>query len=71
MPRGEISDTNWQLLRSEDEAFARTLDAERVKSRAGLIVLVFMITIALSWYVSNYQHKVELLRRANELLPRT
>jgi putative nucleotidyltransferase with HDIG domain len=58
VPKGEIDDRYWQLLRAENDAFIRGLDTGRAKTRVGLIGLVLMITIALSWYIANFQHKV-------------
>jgi putative nucleotidyltransferase with HDIG domain len=58
VPKGEIDDRYWQLLRAENDAFIRGLDTGRAKTRVGLVGLVLMITIAMSWYVSNYQHKI-------------
>ena len=56
--RGEITDTAYQLLRAENEQFARSVDSELLRTRIGLVGLVLMITTAMSWYVANYQHKI-------------
>jgi hypothetical protein len=58
VPRGEVDDRHWQLLRAEHKAFVQTLDMNRFKQTAGLAGIVLLITVVLSAYVAKYQPKV-------------
>jgi putative nucleotidyltransferase with HDIG domain len=58
VPRGEIDDRSWQLLRSENEAFVRSLDENLWKPRIGLVGIVALITAVLAAYIAKYQPRV-------------
>ena len=58
VPRGEIDDRHWQLLRAEHAAFVQTLDRHRIKQTLGLAGIVLLITAVLAAYIAKYQPKV-------------
>jgi putative nucleotidyltransferase with HDIG domain len=53
-----LSDTGWQILKAEKEAFTRQLGKQVYKSKAGLAVMVFLITGVLAVYVYAYHRRV-------------
>jgi putative nucleotidyltransferase with HDIG domain len=58
VPKGEIDDRYWQLLRAENEAYVQTLDRNRIKQTSGLACIVLIITVVLCSYVAKYQPKI-------------
>ena len=63
--RGEINDKEYQLLRTENEAYVRSLAHATMPvgnklmwSRTGLIFCVFLITMALAAYVTKFQPRI-------------
>ena len=58
VPKGEIEDRHWLLLKAEHEAFVRTLDRSRIKQTLGIAGIVLLITAVLAAYIAKYQPKV-------------
>ena len=58
VPKGEIDDRYWQLLKAENEHYVRSLDKNRIKQIAGIAALVAIITTVLCVYVARFQPKV-------------
>ena len=58
VPRGEIDDRHWQLLKAENEHYVRSLDRNRLKQLAGLGAIVAIVTAVLCVYVARYQPKI-------------
>jgi hypothetical protein len=58
VPRGTITDRDWQVLRTENDAYHKSLLADTLgvwRYRAGLALLAIVITIFLCAYVAKYQ----------------
>jgi putative nucleotidyltransferase with HDIG domain len=58
VPKGEITDAQWQLLRKEHEAFVASLDRRGVMSRFGLAGIVSIVTVVLCIYIAKFQPKI-------------
>jgi hypothetical protein len=58
VPAGILSDAQWQILRAENEAYLRTLDASRWKQRTGIVLVALILTIALGAYTNRYQPRI-------------
>ena len=58
VPKGEIDDRYWQLLKAENQAYIQSLDKNRIKQTAGLAGITLIVTVVLGVYVSKYQPKI-------------
>ena len=56
--KGKFEDGDWDLLRTENEAYRQTLGQYALKSRLGLLTTVLIVTVVLSFYVGVYQPRV-------------
>lgn len=58
VPKGEIDDRYYHLLRAENEAYIQTLDRNRYKQTLGIAAIALVVTIVLSAYILKYQPKI-------------
>jgi putative nucleotidyltransferase with HDIG domain len=58
VPKGPITDRDWQVLRAENQAYLATEEAGGVKQWCGTAMIVFMLTVVLSAYVGKFQPRV-------------
>jgi putative nucleotidyltransferase with HDIG domain len=58
VPKGEIDDRYWQLLKAEHQAFVQTLDRSRIKQTCGIAGIVLLITCVMGAYVAKFQPKI-------------
>src|SRR4029077_8195647 len=58
VPKGEIDDRYWQLLKAENSQYIQSLDKNRIKQTAGLAGFTLIVTVILGVYVSKYQPKI-------------
>ncbi|HUB25594.1 MAG TPA: HDIG domain-containing protein, partial [Tepidisphaeraceae bacterium] len=56
--KGAITDRDWQLLRAENAAFLKTLDAGWIKQITGTALTVVILTVLLSAYVARFQPRI-------------
>jgi cyclic-di-AMP phosphodiesterase PgpH len=56
--KGPITDRDWQLLRAENEAFLKTLDAGWAQQISGTALTVVILTLLLSAYVARFQPRI-------------
>jgi putative nucleotidyltransferase with HDIG domain len=55
---GKFEDSDWDLLRAENEAYRQTLGQYAIKSKLGLLTTVGIVTAVLAFYVGVYQPRV-------------
>jgi cyclic-di-AMP phosphodiesterase PgpH len=57
-PAGILSDQRWEILRAENSAYLRTLDAGRWKQRTGAMLVALVLSAALGAYTYRYQPRI-------------
>lgn len=55
---GAIKHEDWIMLRAENEAYLRSLGAARWGQRAGLAIVVILMTAVVSAYIARYQQRI-------------
>jgi cyclic-di-AMP phosphodiesterase PgpH len=58
VPKGEISDRDWQLLRAENATYLAAEEGAWIKELCGTMLIVLSLTAVLAAYIKRYQPRI-------------